>query len=110
MIIANPRVKANSVSREELRNVFLLRTRMLKDGSTVEPVLQKNGPIHATFLREFLDRDSSEIETYFQGLVFTGKASMPKRLNSDAEVVAYVASTRGAIGYVSSTVSREAKC
>jgi TonB family protein len=35
--------------------------------------------------------------------VFTGKGAMPKALRSDVEVVAYVAKTRGAIGYVSST-------
>ena len=32
---------------------------------------------------------------------------MPKELSSDAEVVAYVARTRGAIGYVSSAASTE---
>ena len=32
--------------------------------------------------------------------MFTGTAPMPKRFGSDAEVVAYVAKTKGAIGYV----------
>lgn len=35
-------------------------------------------------------------------LVFTGTGAMPKFLDSDAEIVHYVASTKGAIGYVSS--------
>jgi ABC-type phosphate transport system substrate-binding protein len=33
--------------------------------------------------------------------VFTGKGSMPKSFASDAEVVKYVSTTKGAIGYVS---------
>ena len=32
---------------------------------------------------------------------------MPKALGSDAEVVAYVARTRGAVGYVSSAANTE---
>jgi hypothetical protein len=38
-------------------------------------------------------------------LVFTGKGSMPKVLDSDAEMVTYVAKTRGAVGYVSSSAN-----
>jgi len=32
-IVVNSTVKAESISKEELRSVFLLRTRTLKDGS-----------------------------------------------------------------------------
>lgn len=103
VVIANTSVKADSISREELRSVFLLRTRTLKDGSWVEPVLEKGGPTDSTFVKQFLDRDNAEIHTYYQGLVFTGKASMPKELSSDAEVVDYVRRKRGAIGYISSS-------
>ena len=73
-VVANSKVKADSISKEELRSVFLLRTRTLRDGSAVEPVLQKSGSTHDAFLREYLERDSEEIRTYYQGLVFTGKA------------------------------------
>ena len=37
---------------------------------------------------------------YYRSLFFTGKASMPKTLGSDAEVAAYVPKTKGAIGYI----------
>jgi len=104
-IVVNSTVKAESISKEELRSVFLLRTRTLKDGSVVEPVLQKSGSAHDAFLEHYLERDSAEIRTYYQGLVFTGKAEMPRQLNSDGEVIAYVARTKGAIGYVSSESS-----
>ena len=102
-VIANSSVKANSVSTNELRGVFLLQRKSLDDGSPVEPVLQKSGATHDAFFKQYLNRDSEEIRIYYQGLVFTGKGSMPKKLNSDAEMVAYVAQTRGAIGYVSAS-------
>jgi len=106
-IIGNVSVKADSISTSELKSVFLLQRRTLKDGSPVVPVLEKSGTTHEAFLRQYLDRGSEEIRTYYQGLVFTGKGSMPKQLNSDAEVVAYVSRTRGAIGYVSGDASTE---
>src|SRR5262245_23125158 len=104
-IVVNSAVKTDSISKEELKSVFLLRTRTLRDGSVVEPVLQKSGSAHDAFLKHYLERDSAEIRTYYQGLVFTGKAGMPRQVNSDAEVIAYVARTKGAIGYVSSESS-----
>jgi len=68
----------------------------------VEPVLEKDGPVHEAFVKEYLGKTDSALQTYYRSLVFTGKASMPKTLGADADVVAYVAKTKGAIGYVSS--------
>ena len=99
-IIANASVKTDSISTSELRSVYLLQRKTLRDGSPVEPVLQKGGGAHEMFLNLYLKRDTEELHTYYQGLVFTGKASMPKELSSDDEVVAYIARTRGTIGYV----------
>jgi hypothetical protein len=52
-------------------------------------------------MKEYLGKTDSALQTYYCSLVFTGKASMPRMLGADAEVVAYVAKTKGAIGYVS---------
>jgi TonB family protein len=105
-VIANSSVKADAISASDLRRVFLEERIALADGSHVEPVLEKGGPVHAAFL-EYLGISEDDLQTYYRTLVFTGKGSMPKELGSDAEVVAYVARTRGAIGYVSSTASAE---
>ena len=106
-VIANAAINSASISDSELRSVFLLQRKTLKDGSAVEPVLQKRGPVHDAFCKQFLSRDGEEIRIYYDGIVFTGKGSMPKQLNSDADVVKYVARTPGAIGYVSSSASTD---
>jgi hypothetical protein len=104
-VIANPAVGASSVSADELKGVFLATKTSLSDGSHVEPVLEKDGPVHEAFVKEYLGKTDAALQTYYRSLVFTGKASMPKTLSADAEVVAYVAKTRGAIGYVSAAAS-----
>ena len=104
-VIANPSVGASSVSADELKNVFLATKTSLSDGSHVEPVLEKDGPTHEAFVREYLGKTDAALQTYYRSLVFTGKASMPKTLGADADVVAYVARTKGAIGYVGAGAS-----
>jgi TonB family protein len=105
-VIANLSVKADTISAGELKSVFLEQKRSLAD-THVEPVLQKSGPVHEAFLKEYLSKTHEDLQTYYGALVFTGRGSMPKELGSDAEVVAYVAKTRGAVGYVSTASSAE---
>ncbi len=100
-VIANESVKADVISPRELQRVFLQESTSLSDGSHVEPVLEKDGPVHEAFLRQYIGKTNDDLQTHYRALVFTGRGSMPKELSSDAEVVAYVARTRSAIGYVS---------
>jgi len=106
-VIANSRVSTNTISAQELKGIFLEERNSLGDGTHVEPVLQKNGAAHQAFLRQVLGRNDDTLQTYYRTLVFTGRGSMPKALGSDAEVMAYVAQTKGAIGYVSAETTPE---
>lgn len=109
-VIANSSVGASSVSPDELKGVFLDTKSSLSDGSHVEPVLLKGGAVHEAFLKDYVGKTDSGLETYYRSLVFTGKGSMPKQFATDAEVVAFVEKTKGAIGYVASaTASGSAK-
>ena len=105
-VIANPSVGASEISIDDLRAVFLaLKTTVA--GSEVEPVLARSGRAHDVFLNMYLGKSDATLATYYRSLVFTGKASMPKVCNSDAEVIAYVARTRGAVGYIGAGVAAQ---
>jgi TonB family protein len=106
-VIANPSIKAEGLSASEIKSVFLGERNSLRDGTHVEPVLSKGGPAHEAFLKEYLGKSDDALQNYYSTLVFTGKGSMPKALHSDEEVVAYVAKTRGAIGYVGPSARTE---
>ena len=99
-VIANSSVNVDTISAAELKKVFLEQRISLSDGTHVEPVLEKDGPVHEAFLQQCLGGTDDDLQNYYRALVFSGRGSMPKQLDSDAEVVAYVARTRGAIGYV----------
>jgi TonB family protein len=100
-VIANPSVKSETISAEELKKVYLEERNSLSDGSHVEPVLEKDGAVHEVFLHTYLGGTDEDLQNYYRALIFSGKGSMPKQLGSDAAVVEYVSRTRGAIGYVS---------
>ena len=104
-VIANPSVKASSVTSEELKGVFLMTRTSLADGSRVEPVVMKSGSVHGIFVRQFIGKTDAALETYYRSLVFTGKGMIPKTVRSDSEVIHYVTRTKGAIGYVGSPVN-----
>ena len=100
VIIANPAVKTSEISADDLRAVYLGMKTSLGDGSHLKPVLEKAGPVHDAFLKEYLRKTDFALQTYYRSLVFSGAGSMPTTLPSDADVVAYVKKNREAIGYV----------
>ena len=101
-IIANSSLQASEISAHDLKSIFLRERNSLSDGTHVEPVLERSGPVHETFVKQYLNQSGAQLSEHYQSLVFSGRASMPKQLRSDEEVVAYVVATRGAIGYVNS--------
>lgn len=100
-VIANPSVRVSSLSSGALKALFLESRVSLPDGSHVEPVLLKAGSLHEDFARKYIGKNGMALEVYYRSLVFTGKALMPKTVNTEQQVVDYVARTRGAVGYVS---------
>jgi ABC-type phosphate transport system substrate-binding protein len=103
MVIANPGVKTDAVSKNDLREVFTGESSSLKEGGHVVPVFQKDGATHNEFLSSYVGESQAAILICWRGLVMSGRSAMPKSLDSDAAVVEYVAHTAGAIGYISKT-------
>jgi hypothetical protein len=107
VVIANPSVASSSVSKEELRKVFIEGASRLKDGSKVTPVLLKQGPAHSAFLLHYLETTDVRLMVVWRGLVLTGQGTVPKSFDSEAEMVQYVASKPGALGYISNSTAHD---
>lgn len=107
VVIANNSVKSAEISKGDLRDVFNGASTSLKDGSHVTPVLLKGGATHDSFLSEYVGKSDTAFRAGWRSLVFSGQASMPKSLDSEAAMVDYVAHTAGAIGYISKATPHE---
>jgi hypothetical protein len=104
-IIANSNVDASEISRDDLNRIFMMTKTSLPGTAHVEPVLEDAGTVCDMFLKEYIGRTNTALMTYYRSLMFSGKASIPRSFPSDSEVAAYVAKTKGAIGYVASTAN-----
>jgi ABC-type phosphate transport system substrate-binding protein len=101
-VIANPDVNVAALSANELKDIFL-GSKTAVGGSSIEPVLRMSVPTHEAFLQAYIGKSDSALRNHFKTLVFTGKGTQPKAFSTDAEVLKYVLSTKGAIGYVSAS-------
>jgi hypothetical protein len=70
-------------------------------------VLLKSGSAHDEFLSAYVGKNDTAFRAGWRSLVFSGQATMPKSLDSEAAVVEYVAHNAGAIGYISKATPHE---
>ncbi len=99
-VIVNPQVKGNQIPRASLSSIFLGRAPRWVDGSDVRPVDQSvRSPLRVSFSNDVHLQGVMEIQVYWQREIAKGHVPPPVK-TSDEEVVEYVASTPGAIGYV----------
>lgn len=101
VVVVNAGSGVERLSRDEVINIFLGRYRVLPSGLLALPIDQPASlPLKAQFYRKLVDKDLAEINAYWARLTFSGKTSPPHQAASSAEVMAWLASNRGAIGYV----------
>ncbi len=88
--------------RYTLRNVFLKKIFVDKDGLRLIPVnLPAGSPLRQAFAREVTHLPDAQQDDYWNRQYFQG-VSPPYVLGSQQAVVRFVAATPGAIGYVTS--------
>lgn len=96
-------VAANSsqgtLDKAGVQAIFLGRTGTV-GGQPAVVVFQK-GAVRAPFESGVVGRGGAQLASHWSRLVFTGRAKAPEDLADDAAVKAKVASTPGAIGYIS---------
>ena len=98
VLIVNPDSGVTEIDREAAVNIFMGRYNELPSGVSAIPV--DYVPAKEDFYQQLVNKRLSEINGYWARLVFSGRASPPLQLRGAEEVLEFVASNRGAIGYV----------
>jgi hypothetical protein len=102
LVIINANNPLRELSRDQVAAYFLKRRARWPHGAGVDPVdLPPDSPARSAFSRDVLRRSPSDVSSYWVQEIFAGRSEPPEVKTSDAAVVSYVASTPGAIGYVS---------
>lgn len=104
-VIVNPQVKGTQITRTALAQLFLKQAPRWADGVAAQPVDQSiKSPVRSAFSSRVLGQPLIEVQIYWQKKMSQGVTPPPVR-TTDEDVVAYVAETPGAIGYVSTTAA-----
>ena len=102
-IIANQNVKETTLTKNDVVQIFKGNKLTWSDGGTIKvSIIGKNTSLSG-FLTEHLQMPYRAYTSYWKKVVFSGKAALPKKFASDADIVDYVANTPGSIGFVSSS-------
>jgi ABC-type phosphate transport system substrate-binding protein len=102
-VIVNGKDAATRLDRRFLADAFLKKRTRWDDDRAILPVdLKQDAAARDAFSHDVLGRDVASVRRYWAQLVFSGRGVPPPELEPEAEVVKYVATHPGAIGYVSS--------
>ena len=101
-VVANPEVAPDNLSRAQLSDIFLKRASSWPGGGKVVPAdLQEDHKAFDAFCMAIHGKPGSLIRAFWKRVAASGRDTPPAIRNSDDEMLAFVRSTRGAVGYVS---------
>jgi hypothetical protein len=98
-VVANNSVAVHALKRQMLSELFMKRSTTWEGGAAAVPV--DNAAAREEFSRSVHGKAAAAVRSYWNQQIFSGRSLPPLEKASDAEVLAYVRSTAGAVGYVS---------
>jgi|TARA_R110002095_G_scaffold127093_5_gene110160 ABC-type phosphate transport system substrate-binding protein len=98
-VIVHPS-NADTISQNDVSDIFLGKTKSFPGGSSVVPIVLNDATVDE-FNTKLLGKSSSQLQSYWSKLVFTGKANPPKSVSS-AEMIELIKSNPNMIGFVDS--------
>jgi len=100
-VIVNVKVTGQAVSRETLAQVFLGRVDRWSDGKAITAVdLSTTSPVRAAFSQSVLNMSILSVRQYWTRSIASGRIP-PMARSTDEDVIAFVSSRTGGVGYVS---------
>lgn len=104
VLIAHKGVPVDSLSPDEIRNIFLGKAIDWPDHSLIQTVLFSDPEIHQFFVRKYVKKTDRQFDAWWRRKLFEGTGMIPPAYGSAKEILNFVAGTKGCIGYVSSDI------
>lgn len=100
ILVANSGVAADQVAPPQVQKIFLGKTAQWEDGTRIVLAVLKSGPVTDAFMKNYVKKSPKQFSTFWKKAVFSGTGEMPAMFDTEAELVAFVAKTPGAVGFV----------
>ena len=103
-VVVNAANPVSSLTREQVSRLFLKKVTRWNDGKGVALVDQaEDASVRRVFTKTVHGREISSVKSYWQQMIFSGRAVPPPEKATDADVISFVSSNVNAIGYVSAS-------
>jgi len=101
-IVVHGSNSVSSITKAKAADLFLKRVTRWDNGHAVTPVdLSDKNPVRGAFSKELLGKEVAWVKSYWQKMIFSGRATPPVELSTDNEVLEFVRNNADAVGYVS---------
>jgi hypothetical protein len=101
VVVVNVRSGVAAMTRNEVVNIFFGRSRQFFNGLEAQPVdMLDSHPDRARFYNALLGKDLSEVNAYWSRQVFSGRAQPPVKVGSSDEVIKWLVTHPGGIGFI----------
>ncbi|MBK5260180.1 MAG: phosphate ABC transporter substrate-binding protein [Thermoanaerobaculia bacterium] len=101
-VVVNAANPSDSMTREKVADLFLKKATRWESGRVATPVDQSDKrSVRGEFSQKLLVKEVAWVKSYWQKMIFSGRATPPAELSSDGEVLEFVRANPDAIGYVS---------
>jgi hypothetical protein len=101
VVIVNSANRTSTMRREQVAKIFLRQLATWEGGAEILPVDQiERSSARIAFARDVQLETVKALKVYWQQRIFSGDESPPPERVTDSDVLTYVRSNSGAIGYV----------
>jgi ABC-type phosphate transport system substrate-binding protein len=100
-VIAHKSVSESSINNSKLADIYSLKAKSWSNGSAIVRVTLKSDDGTSAKFFGAIGKSLADMKKVWMKLQLTGEGQAPEAMGSEDEVVNKVASTPGAIGYVS---------
>ena len=99
-VIVNISNTATQITRDQLSDFYFKRSRQWSDGMPVRFFDRNDSSLRNSFLRNYLQRTSRQVDQFWIGQKFNTGDSAPTQIGSDSMIMNLVSRFPGGIGYV----------
>jgi hypothetical protein len=100
-VVVHPDNPIAAIDRQFLRDAYLRKSSGWTSGATIRPIdLPGRYAARGRFVQEVLKKSPSQLKSYWNQLIFSGKGVPPPEAATPAEVIAHVLAHEGGVGYL----------
>ena len=94
--------------KRDIKRIFLGKLKSFSSGEQAIPLsLDEDGEVTERFNKEVMKKSSSQLNSYWSKMIFTGKGAPPKVISSNEEMVNLISKNPNLIGYVDASSAKD---